>query len=135
MGIFSSIKTGGTLAFYLPSIIIILCLYICWLGAYEYNDEGLLGALLIILGLLYVCVVYLALTGHPMFGSSMIFATVIIIISIAAVSGFKQKDGSSDFNFVCLGLSPMISGICFASCVIFAMYGLAQTSMVTGGIM
>lgn len=131
---FTEIKTAGTLSIYIPCILSIMCLYIWWIGAYDYEDEFTLGILLVILGMLYICAIYVIMAQHSIISSCVILATLIIVITIAAVSKFKQKDGSQGKTFLCLGITPMISGICFASIGIFISYVLINVGNVTHGI-
>jgi len=114
---------------YIPCIAIILCFYIWWIALYEYKDEFVLGILLILLGLLYGCAICLVMTNHPMYASIMIGVSMIIVIAIAAVSNLEQKDGTQGGTFLCLGITPLISGICFTSVAVFLTYGLSMPSL------
>lgn len=117
-----SLKTGGMMAVYIPSILIILCFYVWWIGLYEFDSEIVLGILLIILGMLYACAIYLVISNHPIYGISTMLLTLVIVITIAAVSKFKEKDGSNDSKFLCLGVTPFISCVCFAFIGAFLYY-------------
>lgn len=114
MGIISSIKTNGTLSIYIPCIFLIMCLYIWWIAMYEYDNEFMLGLSLIMLGILYICALYMVTTKHGILGSSVMLITLLVVISIAVTSGFKQAGGAKGSTFLCLGITPMLFGICFA---------------------
>ena len=109
----TKLSTYGTIYTYISCILTILCFYIVWIAAYEFNNESTLGILLIVLGIMYACAIYLVSASHPYSGSCIIICTIAIVIAIATVSGFKQKNGSRGGNFICLGITPMLSGICF----------------------
>lgn len=115
MGIISSIKTNGILGIYIPCIFVIMCLYIWWIAMYEYDNEFMLGLSLIMLGILYICALYMVTTNHGISGASVMLITLLVVISIAATSGFKQKGGAQGSTFLCLGITPFLSGVCFAS--------------------
>lgn len=114
MAIIDTIKTSGILGINVSCILLIMCLYILWVGLYQYDSEFMLGLLLIILGILYISVIYMIMTKHSILGSSLLLLTIVLIISIAVTSGFKQSDGSQGSTFLFLGIAPMLSGICFA---------------------
>lgn len=132
MGLFDTLTTYGSLSVYIPFILIILSFYIWWIAAYEYNDEFTLGFLLVVLGIMYACATYLVAIKHGWYGSCIAFSTMAIVIAIAAVSGFKQADGTQGSNFVCLGVTPMISGICFSFVAICVAYTIGQAGMMPG---
>lgn len=128
MGLLSSLTTYGSLSIYIPFILCILSFYIWWIAKYEYNDEFTLGFLLIVLGIMYACAIYLVSTRHGEYGSCIAFSTIVIVIAIAAVSKFTQKDGSQGSSFICLGVTPMLSGICFSFIAIWVSYMVKNVS-------
>jgi hypothetical protein len=133
MGLIDTATTTGTLSIYIPFILIILLYYLSWIGSYDFNDEFCLGFLLVILGLMYASAIYLIATHESTYGSSLAFLTIIIIICVAGVSGFKQQDGSQGSTFICQGVTPMLSGICFsfvALCIGYYMRSISQVSAI-----
>lgn len=107
---FASLKISALLKIMIPSIIIIMCMYIFWISLYEYTDEYTIGCLLIILGIMYVCSIYLLMIDHKYISSSLIMSTIVIIITIISLSDVKNKDK----NYTFLSASPVCSGICLA---------------------
>ncbi|VBB18026.1 hypothetical protein YASMINEVIRUS_489 [Yasminevirus sp. GU-2018] len=134
MGIVKTAKNTVVMSMFIPCILLIMCLYIIWIGSYEYEDEFTLGCLIVTLGIMYILAVYFMTTGHPMFGCSVMMSTLIVVISIAAVSGFKQKDGSKGSNFLCMAVTPFLLGIFFAICGASISYTSMQASMMTGNM-
>jgi hypothetical protein len=132
MGIISSVKTGGLLAVYIPCILLIMCFYLYWIASYSYDNEFMLGTMLVILGMLYISAIYMITTNHYISAACVVLTSLIIIISIAITSKFRQKNGSQGFSFVCLGLIPMMSGICFVSVSIGLLLPLLQSELVSG---
>lgn len=110
----SKIKTNGIFGINISCMLLIMCLYICWVGSYQFDNEFMLGLLLIILGMLYISALYMIITKHGIVGASIMLTTILLIISIAVTSKFQQKGGAQGGSFICLGLSPMLSGLCFA---------------------
>lgn len=102
---------------YIFLILLILSLYICWIGMYSYENEYLLMFLLILLGILYAIALVLDLTNHPLSALCTIILSMATIISIAATTKMKQKDGSQGSGFLCLGITPIILGVCFCSLI------------------
>lgn len=132
MGLSDTETIYGSLSVYIPFIIIILCFYIWWIAAYEYNDEFTLGFLLVILGIMYACASYLVAIKHGWYGSCLAFSTIVIVITIATVSGLKQKDGTQGSNFLCLGVIPLISGICFSFIALCMGYTIGNVGIISG---
>lgn len=93
--------------------LVIMGFYISWLGKYSYNHETIMTIMLVILGILYVCAIYLLATHHPYAVTCVMILTIIFSITFVAVSKFTQKDGSKGKTFLFLGITPLISSICF----------------------
>jgi len=134
MSLLDDITTTSVLYIFSPFICLILCFYIWWIALYQYQDEFVLGILLVLLGLMYACTLYLVISGHPNIASSMIFVALIIIITIAAVSGLKQQNGDRGGTFLCLGITPLVSGICFTGVAAFVAYGIANKTGFTSNV-
>lgn len=117
MSISKSVKKGVLIGVYLPCILLIMCLYIIWIGMYSYKNEAVLGILIGVLGMLYICAFCCIMTQHPYYGSCVMFISVIIVVSIAVVSRFRQIDGTQGGTFLSLGITPFILALCFASSV------------------
>jgi hypothetical protein len=111
---------AGTI--YLLFLIPILAFYLWWLLAYNVHDENTIWAFVTIIGILYIVAAICAFTGHPMFASCAMFLSLIFVLSIAGVSGFKKADGTKDPGFICLGVTPFLSAVmltCIGSCIAF----------------
>jgi len=124
----SETETNSALSLLIICICVILCLYMWWIGMYEYSEEFTLGALLISLGILYASILLLIKRDHPYIASVLIFCTLAIVIAIAAVSGMKQKDGTQGDTFLALGATPLVSAICFTFCAASIINGIASTN-------
>ena len=109
MGFITNMKLYGLI----PLIIIILILYIWWILAYEIQNEITAAILIVLLGIVYVASIYLIYHNYSFTASCLAFIAMAIVISIGAITQIKQADGTQGFNFICLGITPMLSGICF----------------------
>lgn len=107
---FSTIKSSIIGNVMIPLVLIIMCMLISWISINEFVDEYTLGCLLVTLGILYVCTIYLMMTGYKYVSSSLILSTIVIIITIISIANPKEKTS----NYTIMSVTPLLSGICLA---------------------
>lgn len=119
MGIIQKTKLAGSLSIYIPCIISIMCFYSWWIGLYYYENEYILGLLITLIGIMYICALYASMSNHTLIGLCILISTLIPVILIPIVNRFKHNemdiDDKNRGTFLCLGITPLISGICFAT--------------------
>ncbi len=113
-----SFKDYLTSTFYVSCFCIIILFYLSWLAIYSFNYEWLLTACIIFLSMIYTCGFIALMLNYPYITSCLLFVSIIIIIIISILSGFKQNDGTQGTYFLSLGITPLICGILLpSSCV------------------
>jgi hypothetical protein len=127
-GFIANIKLYGLV----PLVIIILIFYIWWLLAYSVQNEVTAAILVVLLGILYAASMYLIYHHYSSTASCLGFLTMAIVISIGAITQIKKVDGSQDSNFICLGITPMLSGICFSLLTVCVWFFTKNVESFTG---